>query len=147
MKAQLLQIADTDGEAIPVLKAFDDYEEFNPVAPKASKFIRRYVRLADPDLLGRAGAATSSTPSAWVYVFNGDTALLPRIQSGDWRDHRAKRDSGIAPSGSARSHRLPDRRSFGSTCMDGAIDARFLMELPWQLGQVRTCIRPVVGGR
>lgn len=64
VKVQLLQIGDTDGGAIPAHKAFDDYEEFNPVAPKTSKFIRRYVRLADSDLLGRAGAATSSTPSA-----------------------------------------------------------------------------------
>lgn len=62
-----------------VLVRLDAFEEYDPDDPDGSEYLRRRVRLAEPDL------------DAWVYVYNRDVAGRPRVESGDWRRHRASR--------------------------------------------------------
>lgn len=58
------------------LEALDDLEEFDPADPDNSLYLRvvRDVRCDD-----------GSITSAWVYLYNRDTANAPAVKSGDWR--------------------------------------------------------------
>lgn len=60
--------------------ALDDYEEFDPANIEKSKFIRRAVRLNDPEI------------DCWVYFYNGDASIRPRIDPPDWSNYKKRRD-------------------------------------------------------
>jgi gamma-glutamylcyclotransferase (GGCT)/AIG2-like uncharacterized protein YtfP len=55
------------------LRVLDAWEAYHPSNEEASDYVRRKIRLVDPDV------------SAWVYVWNRSSAGLPRITDGDWR--------------------------------------------------------------
>lgn len=67
-----------------VLRRLDAFEDYRPDDPEGSEYLRRRVRLAEPDL------------EAWVYLYNRDVTGMPRVESGDWRHHRASRGAARA---------------------------------------------------
>jgi gamma-glutamylcyclotransferase (GGCT)/AIG2-like uncharacterized protein YtfP len=68
------------GDALAVLDAWEDYD---PADEGASEYVRRRVRLLEPDV------------EAWTYMFNRPHVELPVIDDGDWVAHLARR--GVAP--------------------------------------------------
>ncbi len=68
---ELCEIADS-----AVLQRLDAFELYDPDDPNGSLYIRRRVRLAQPDC------------DAWLYEFNRDVSGKASIPSGDWRRHR-----------------------------------------------------------
>ena len=60
------------------LELLDGWEEYDPARPDDSPYIRRAVRLLDPELV------------AWVYV-GQHSDRGPLVPGGDWRQHRAER--------------------------------------------------------
>ena len=60
------------------LELLDRCEEYDPARPDDSPYIRRAVRLLDPELV------------AWVYV-GQRSEQGPLVPGGDWRQHRAER--------------------------------------------------------
>ncbi len=62
------------------LDVLDDVEDFNPTDPESSPYVR-VARLVEVD--------SARTVAAWVYLYNGDVAGAPVVQSGDWRAHVA----------------------------------------------------------
>jgi len=56
-----------------VLPRLDAYEHYDPDEPEGSLYIRRRVRLAQPDC------------DAWLYEYNRDVSGRPSIPSGDWK--------------------------------------------------------------
>jgi gamma-glutamylcyclotransferase (GGCT)/AIG2-like uncharacterized protein YtfP len=75
VRGQLFRIAEDDHSAVPILAEIDRYEGFDPDAPEQSEFVRRHVRLRQPQR------------GAWLYVLNKHLARLRPIPSGDWRQH------------------------------------------------------------
>jgi gamma-glutamylcyclotransferase (GGCT)/AIG2-like uncharacterized protein YtfP len=59
--------------------AMDAFEEYDPVRPKLSAYLRVRVRLTDPDL------------ECWVYRYNRPLRGVPRVPGGDWLKHRRVR--------------------------------------------------------
>jgi gamma-glutamylcyclotransferase (GGCT)/AIG2-like uncharacterized protein YtfP len=70
VQAELYEIADTS-----VLQRLDAYEHYDPDDPESSLYIRRLVRLAQPDC------------DAWLYEYNRIVSGSPSIPSGDWKHH------------------------------------------------------------
>jgi len=69
-----------------IFPLLDKYERFDPSAPDRSLYIRRCVRLIDPEV------------DAWVYIYNGFPVTDKLIKSGDWAGYAGgERD----PAGSA----------------------------------------------
>jgi gamma-glutamylcyclotransferase (GGCT)/AIG2-like uncharacterized protein YtfP len=62
----------TSTDALHVL---DAWEVYDPADELGSEYVRRQVRLLDPEV------------DAWVYVWNRSPDGLPRITDGDWRSH------------------------------------------------------------
>ena len=60
----------------------DAFEDFDPLRPNASLYVRRHVELIEP------------RRRAWVYVFNRGVQDRLRIERGDWLQHLADRDGG-----------------------------------------------------
>ncbi len=58
-----------------LLEALDELEEYDPLHPETSAYVRRLcdVRIGDHVL------------RAWVYAYNRDTSELAPIEGGDWR--------------------------------------------------------------
>ncbi len=71
VRGELFRIADPS-----VLPVIDAYEGYDPHRPASSLFLRRRIRLREPE--GQA---------AWVYMYNGPVDDATRIPSGDWRTH------------------------------------------------------------
>jgi gamma-glutamylcyclotransferase (GGCT)/AIG2-like uncharacterized protein YtfP len=59
-----------------VIPQLDAYEEFDPANPDRSFFVRRRVRLAEPDL------------DCWVYFYNRPPPEDRLISSGSWSAHQ-----------------------------------------------------------
>ena len=61
-----------------LLPRLDEYEECGPGFPEPAEYVRewRTVVLMDGRVL-----------SAWVYIYNRDTEILPEIASGDFLAH------------------------------------------------------------
>ena len=59
-----------------VIPQLDAYEEFDPANPDRSLFVRRRVRLVEPDL------------DCWVYFYNRPPPDDRLISSGSWSAHR-----------------------------------------------------------
>ena len=69
--AELYEIANA-----AVLQRLDAYEQYDPDDPEGSLYIRKLIRLAQPDR------------DAWLYEYNRDMSGKPSIPSGDWRRYR-----------------------------------------------------------
>ncbi len=54
------------------LKSLDDFEEYDPAQPQASEYVRRPLRLIEPDV------------DAWVYVYNRPVDPARAIAAGWW---------------------------------------------------------------
>lgn len=63
-----------------ILGVLDAFEGFDPCDPADSDYLRERIELIEP-----AGVV------AWIYVYNRATHGIPRVESGDWRAHLAKR--------------------------------------------------------
>jgi gamma-glutamylcyclotransferase (GGCT)/AIG2-like uncharacterized protein YtfP len=63
-----------------VLKALDEYEEFDPEAPEQSQFLRIRTTVK----LSIGGAL-----ECWIYVFNQDVRNAQLIECGDWMSRGA----------------------------------------------------------
>jgi gamma-glutamylcyclotransferase (GGCT)/AIG2-like uncharacterized protein YtfP len=70
VQAELYEIADTS-----VLQRLDAYEHYDPDDLEGSLYIRRLVRLAQPEC------------DAWLYEYNRDVSGSPSVPSGDWKRH------------------------------------------------------------
>lgn len=57
------------------LEILDEWEGYDPERMGTSEYVRRRVRLLEPDC------------EAWVYHWNLATDELKRITGGDWRSH------------------------------------------------------------
>lgn len=68
-----------DPEVIAVL---DEFEDFLPDEPDESDYVRKRVRLIEPE-----------RTTAWVYVYNHVPPPSGLIEAGDWRAHLARRTS------------------------------------------------------
>ncbi len=66
--AELYEIGST-----AVIPRLDTYEHYDPDEPEGSLYIRRLVRLVQPDC------------DAWLYEYNRDVSGRPSISSGDWK--------------------------------------------------------------
>lgn len=62
------------------LKVLDVWEEYDPRSPGSSAYVRRRVRLLEPQ------------GQAWVYYWNRSTIGLQLIDDGDWPAHTLRRD-------------------------------------------------------
>jgi gamma-glutamylcyclotransferase (GGCT)/AIG2-like uncharacterized protein YtfP len=62
-----------------VLELLDLYEQYDPLHPSRSEYVRRAVRLIEPPV------------DAWVYYFVGDTRGRSRVSCADWLDHLRRR--------------------------------------------------------
>lgn len=58
-----------------ILEALDRYEEFDPVAPKKSLFIRKKVRVLMAD---------GSRRESWIYVYNKAPGKAKVVRGGDY---------------------------------------------------------------
>ena len=67
---ELYEIADTF-----VLQRLDTFEHYDPNNPEGSLYIRKRVRLLQPDR------------DAWLYEYNRDASEETRVPSGDWKSH------------------------------------------------------------
>lgn len=73
VRADLFAVGD---DALAVL---DRFESYYPEAAGRSMYLRKRIRLLDPDR------------EAWVYVYQGDPGSRPLVESGDWVGHLATR--------------------------------------------------------
>jgi gamma-glutamylcyclotransferase (GGCT)/AIG2-like uncharacterized protein YtfP len=76
IKGELFELPDDDS----LLKALDDYEEFDRSDRKNSLFIRARVN---------AGLIDGRRLSSWMYVYNQDPGGARLIVSGDYSESRA----------------------------------------------------------
>ena len=58
-----------------ILEALDQYEEFDPLDPKKSLFVRRKVRVR---------MANGSSREGWIYVYNRHPRKAKLVRSGDY---------------------------------------------------------------
>ena len=61
---------------LSVFRLLDRYERYDALHPKDSLYLRRVVRLLQPQV------------DAWVYLYNRTVEGQPRIESGDWAQYR-----------------------------------------------------------
>lgn len=61
----------------------DEYEDVDAADPGSSPYVRRRLRLRDPDV------------AAWVHVYNRSVAGLREVPGGDWAVYLAARDGGV----------------------------------------------------
>ena len=61
---------------LSVFRLLDRYERYDALHPKDSLYLRRVVRLLQPQV------------DAWVYLYNRTVEGKPRIESGDWAQYR-----------------------------------------------------------
>jgi gamma-glutamylcyclotransferase (GGCT)/AIG2-like uncharacterized protein YtfP len=59
----------------------DEFEGYDPCDVDGSFYVRRAVRLREPEI------------DAWVYVYNRSVKGAPLIREGDWRRYVAKRNA------------------------------------------------------
>jgi gamma-glutamylcyclotransferase (GGCT)/AIG2-like uncharacterized protein YtfP len=64
---------------LSVFRRLDEYERYDALRPNESLYLRRVVRLQQPEI------------DAWVYLYNGDVEGKPLIESGDWARYRGGR--------------------------------------------------------
>ncbi len=77
VRAELFKLKDR--EALAKVDRFERYDAGNR---EQSLYIRRLVRMANPQL------------DAWVYVYNGDVSSAHAVKDGDWRRRQQGRDPG-----------------------------------------------------
>jgi gamma-glutamylcyclotransferase (GGCT)/AIG2-like uncharacterized protein YtfP len=75
VKGELYELTD-----LTAFKILDDYEEFDPSRPEKSIFVRRAVRLKDPEI------------DCWAYFYNGDPSAKPKVDAVDWSEYKRRRD-------------------------------------------------------
>ena len=72
------------------LKRLDAYENYDPADPRGSEYLRRPLKLIEPEVM------------AWVYVYNRTPPLGRRIADGRWQPDLMANDSRLR---AANSHR------------------------------------------
>lgn len=72
------------------LTILDDWEEYDPSSPGRSVYVRRCVRLRQPNV------------QAWAYYWNRPTDGLGLILGGDWRTHVLHHRGGDGTKGRAQ---------------------------------------------
>jgi len=58
-----------------LLEALDRYEEFDPLAPKKSLFVRKRAKI---------GMANGSSREGWIYVYNRHPGKAKLVRGGDY---------------------------------------------------------------
>jgi gamma-glutamylcyclotransferase (GGCT)/AIG2-like uncharacterized protein YtfP len=76
VRGELYELTD-----LAAFKTLDKYEEFDPSHVKESLFVRRAVRLKDPDV------------DCWAYFYNRDASQAPKIADPQWREYKKRRDA------------------------------------------------------
>lgn len=61
------------------LARLDDYEDYHPNDEPHSPFVRRWMKLARPEI------------ECWVYFYNRDVGEHPQVTSGNWPQYRRER--------------------------------------------------------
>ncbi len=64
-----------------IFERLDAFELYDPGNPAGSSYIRKLVRLEQPDR------------DAWLYEYNRDASGMTSISSGDWKSHCRERRS------------------------------------------------------
>jgi len=59
----------------PILDALDRYEEFDPLDPKKSLFIRKKAKIR---------MANGTSREGWIYVYNRHPGKAKRVRGGDY---------------------------------------------------------------
>lgn len=73
VKGELYELASPE----QALRTLDEYEEFFPLQPERSLFVRKIVPVTLDD---------GTEKKAWVYLYNGEVHDSRQITSGDYRD-------------------------------------------------------------
>ncbi len=71
-------------EDIQVFKELDKYEEYNPLHPEHSLFIRKAVIVTDEQ---------GKKHRAWIYIYNKDVSGKRLIKGGNYRQFRKRKKS------------------------------------------------------
>ena len=58
-----------------IIKSLDAFEEFVPIRPSKSLYLRKKTRVA---------LENGKTIDSWIYEYNGDTSQSPTIRGGDY---------------------------------------------------------------
>jgi pyruvate carboxylase len=58
-----------------VFRKLDPFEHFDPACPNGCKYLRRAIRLIEPDV------------DAWIYLYNLPLQGEPHIEDGSWRNY------------------------------------------------------------
>jgi gamma-glutamylcyclotransferase (GGCT)/AIG2-like uncharacterized protein YtfP len=74
VQAELFEVVDRE-----VFRIMDRHERYDPTDVQGSLYVRRAVRLVQPDV------------DAWTYVYNREVGDAPEIPGGDWIKYRAAR--------------------------------------------------------
>lgn len=69
-------------EDIKLLDELDKYEEYNPLQPEHSLFIRKAVTVTDKE---------GSNHRAWMYVYNRDVTDKQLIKGGNYHEFRKQK--------------------------------------------------------
>jgi gamma-glutamylcyclotransferase (GGCT)/AIG2-like uncharacterized protein YtfP len=72
--AELYEVIDREA-----FRLMDRHERYDPTDVEGSLYLRRAVRLLEPNV------------DAWVYVYNRDVGDAPEVAGGDWIDYLASR--------------------------------------------------------
>ena len=72
VQAELCEVVDRDA-----FRIMDQHERYDPTDVKGSLYLRRAVRLLQPNV------------DAWVYVYNHPAGDAPEVAGGDWIKHLA----------------------------------------------------------
>ena len=62
-----------------ILEALDRYEEFDPLDPKKSLFVRKKVKV---------WMANGSSRDGWIYVYNRRPGKAKLVRSGDYKENQ-----------------------------------------------------------
>jgi len=65
-----------------VIEVLDRFEDFFPDEPRESHYLRKRIRLIEPQPM-----------TTWVYLYNHEPPPDRRIEDGDWRAYLARRSS------------------------------------------------------
>lgn len=73
-------------QGLSALARLDEFEDFDPLRPDASLYLRVRVDLLEP-----------ADCSAWLYVYSRQPDSRLRISDGDWRGYLGSRDGAGSP--------------------------------------------------
>jgi len=78
VRGEVYRLAEPEND----LETLDDVEDFDPIEPERSMYVRRSATVT---------LDSGEQLEAWVYFYNQPVAGLPVIEGGDWRATSARR--------------------------------------------------------